>query len=163
MIVRLTAKMAKKIKALPSELLPAAANPFADWSAHLFTADRTQYVIVANTASLYSMVMYGRGITNDNAFLQRMTSYMSEFLEDDGYRFIYERLIISETGHISFSKTLNRSVTGSMNDLVRNAQFLLTENEISPYDLSFKLNKMPISYLKYDNPREAFGKLKAKE
>ena len=61
MIFRLSQKLAKKLKV--SSLKPASAdpNPFADWSAHLFTADRTQYLILTNTPSLYSMVIYGRG------------------------------------------------------------------------------------------------------
>ena len=42
---------------------------FADWSAHLFTAERTQYILISNTASLYSMVMFGRGITDDCRFI----------------------------------------------------------------------------------------------
>jgi hypothetical protein len=33
--------------------MPLDENPYADWSCHLFTADRTQYIILSNTASLY--------------------------------------------------------------------------------------------------------------
>lgn len=39
MIFRLSQKLAKKIKEAPSQSLPPDPNPFADWSAHLFTAD----------------------------------------------------------------------------------------------------------------------------
>ena len=159
MIVRLTAKLGKKIGVVPSRLLPADKNPFADWSAHLFTADRTQYILVSNTVSLYSMLMYGRGITDDNWFLQRVTNTMGELMQDDGYQFIYERIIAPETARILFSKALNRSVTGSMNELVYQAQMLLTEKEMSPYDASFKLNEVLLSYLNYDHPRNAFGNM----
>jgi hypothetical protein len=60
MVFRLSQKLGKKLKegTLPS--LPPDENPYADWSAHLFTADRTQYIIVTNTKSLYSVVMFGR-------------------------------------------------------------------------------------------------------
>ena len=163
MIVRLTAKTAKKIKISPSESLPADTNPFIDWSTHLFSSDRVQYFLLTNTASLYSMVMYASGITNDSAFLKRITNYMGEFMRDDGFQFLYERLIAPETASILFSKTLNRSVTGSMNDLIYNAKVELTEGDMSPYDVSFKLNETPMSYLKYDHPREAFNKLLAQE
>jgi hypothetical protein len=54
MIFRLSAKLTVKLKLRPSEVLPPDPNPFADWSAHLFPADRTQYLIISNTASLYS-------------------------------------------------------------------------------------------------------------
>jgi len=60
LILRLSQNLAKKVDA--GSLKP---NPFADWSAHLFTADRAQYVIVTNTTSLYSVVMRGSGIASD--------------------------------------------------------------------------------------------------
>jgi hypothetical protein len=65
MIFRLSAKLGKKLKFSPTEVLPAHTNPFADWSAHLFTADRAQYILISNTISLYSRVIFGRGITDD--------------------------------------------------------------------------------------------------
>ena len=159
MIVRVTAKLGKKIHLNPEKSLPADDNPFVDWSAHLFTADRTQYILITNTASLYSMVMFGRGIANDGQFLDRITSYMSEFIRDNGYEFIYERLIMPSMGSISFSKALNRSVTGSMNDLVFLAKTRLVEQEVSPYDVSFWLNEVPMSYLKMARPKDAFEAL----
>lgn len=159
MIIRVSAKLSKKIHLTPEKSLPADENPFADWSAHLFTADRTQYILITNTASLYSMVMFGRGIANDWQFLDRITSYMSEFIRDNGYEFIYERLIAPSMGNVAFSKALNRSVTGSMNDLVFMAKTRLVEQEVSPYDVSFWLNEVPMSYLKMGRPKDAFEAL----
>jgi len=79
---------------------------------------------------------------------------------DDGYQFIRERLFIPEASTISIAKALNRTVIGSMNELVLYAQRILSAEEISPYDLSFKLNDILMSYIDYDRPREAFGKMK---
>ena len=60
MILRLSQKLCTKIKAGSLKTMPLDENPFADWSAHLFVVDRTQYIIVSNTASIYSCVMYGK-------------------------------------------------------------------------------------------------------
>lgn len=51
MIFRLSQRLAAKLKegSLPS--LPLDENPYADWSAHLFTADRTQYIIIYHHSS----------------------------------------------------------------------------------------------------------------
>jgi hypothetical protein len=163
MIVRVSAKLGKKIHLAPEKSLPADDNPFADWSTHLFSADRTQYILITNTASLYSMVMFGRGITHDGQFLDRITSYMSEFIRDNGYGFIYERLIMPSMASVMFSKALNRSVTGSMNDLVFMAKTRLVEREVSPYDVSFWLNEVPMSYLKMGRPKDAFQALNVSE
>jgi hypothetical protein len=66
MIFRISQKLAKKLKEGELPSLPLDENPYADWSAHLFTVARTQYIIMANTKSLYSVVMYGTGITDDS-------------------------------------------------------------------------------------------------
>ncbi len=59
MIIRLSQKLCTKIKAGKLKEMPLDENPYADWSANLFVVDRTQYIILSNTASLYSCVMYG--------------------------------------------------------------------------------------------------------
>lgn len=160
MIVRITSKLGKKIGESPRQTFPLDPNPFVDWTAHLFTADRTQYILVTNTASLYSTVIYGRGITNDSAFLECLTSAIGQFLRDDGNGFFYERFVVSSMGTIYFAKTLDRVVTGSMNDLVKQARFHLTTEEISPYDLSFVLNDVPmLAYLGGKSPAMAFKAL----
>lgn len=163
MIFRFTHKLGKKLRFIPFDTLPLHSNPFADWTAHLFTAQRVQYIIITNTASLYSMILYGKGITDDGTFIKWAISYMRDFMSHDDHDFIYESLIAPEVGQVYLSKTLNRAVTGSMNDLVRIAKIQLTEHDMSPFDVSFQLNKVPMSMLNYDNPREAFESLKVSE
>lgn len=163
MIFRLTQKLTKKIKISPSRCLPLDRNPFTDWTAHLFTAQRAQYIIVTNTQSLYSMVMYGRGISDDNQFLQMTLSYMREFMADDSNEFLFRRLIAPRTRDISFSKTGDRRVLGSINDLVFHAKIHLVEGEMSPFDVSLRLNDIPMSFLGYNNPKEAFTAMRLEE
>lgn len=156
MILRLSQKLCTKLKAGSLKTMPLDDNPFADWSANLFVADRTQYIIVSNTKSLYSMVLFGKGITDDSHFIERALSSLREFMQDDGQQFIYRRFIAPASGTVSFAKALDRSVTGSMNDLIVHAKMWLIERELSPYDVGFKLNEIPFSSLKYANPKEAF-------
>lgn len=159
MIMRLSQKLGKKIKEAPTRVLPLHANPYADWSAHLFTAARVQYVLLTNTASLYSVVLYGAGITDDNQLITRGLNQIREVMADDGQEFCYLRFIAPATRSIQFSKALNRSVVGSMNDLVQGSQYWLIDGESSPYDISFKLNETPMATLGYANPREALKAL----
>jgi hypothetical protein len=159
MIFRLSQKLAKKLKIPLPRPVPADPNPFADWSAHLFAADRTQYLILTNTPSFYSTVIYGRGISYDSQFLDRALGSIREFMVDDGQEFIYRRLIAPASGTVRFTSALNRSVTGSINDLVYHAKFWLVERELSLFDTSFKLNEVPMSYFDYRTPREVFKAL----
>ncbi len=161
MIIRLSQKMAKKIKVSKLPEIPLDPNPYADWSGHLFTADRSQYIIFSNTRSLYSCLLFGRGITDDSEFIARSLASLREFIEDDGQAFTYQRFIAPTTTTVSFGKAFNRSVTGSINDLVQSAKIYL-EDDLSPHDIGFKLNRTPLSALtdiegrKYASPNEAF-------
>ena len=52
MIFRLSQKLRTKIKVGPLGEMPLDENPYADWSCHLFTADRTQYIMLTNTTGV---------------------------------------------------------------------------------------------------------------
>src|SRR3954451_24643079 len=87
MIFRLSQKLNAKIKAGALRALPLHENPLADWSAHLFVVGRTQYLLLSNTKSLYSTVMYGKGVTTDSRFIERALGGIREFTEADGQAF----------------------------------------------------------------------------
>lgn len=74
MILRLSHALGTKIKAGTLKPMPLDTNPYADWSCHLFTADRTQYILVANATALYSCVLYGQGITSESRFIAQLRS-----------------------------------------------------------------------------------------
>lgn len=166
MIFRITQKLNKKIGIGPLPTVPPKESPWGDWSARLFTADRTQYILLSHTTSLYSVVMFGRGITYDGQFIERATSNIREFMTDDGLELIYKNFIAPETERVRFSAALNRSVTGSMNDLEAAAKIYLADYEVAPLDVGFKLNETPMSAIGttkrggYATPREAFMRLR---
>jgi hypothetical protein len=160
MILRLTQKLAKKIKEAPAASLASEVNPYADWSGHVFTADRTQYIIVSNTMSLYSMVFYGSGVTDLSRFMGDLQSFMADYMSRDGYEFQFRRFIVPEMTEIRISKLTDRQVIGSMDDLVYNCKVHLIENGLSPFDAAQRINDMPMSYLNYASPKEAFARMK---
>ena len=146
-IFRPTQILAKRLHlVLPTAAAPVTA-PFADWCAHGFTADRYLYVIVTNTHSLFSVVTHGTGITSEDSFLQRALSAMREVLGDSGRIFAWEQHIAPATSSVQFAKYTDRRVMGSMNDLIYLAKNYLIDRDLSPIELSAKLNKTPMSYL----------------
>jgi hypothetical protein len=151
MTFRLSQKLGTKIKAGSLAGAPLDANLLADWSCHLFTADRTQFIILCNTPSLYSCVLLGKGITDSTKFVERALICIRE---QAGFR----RWVEPASAAASFAKALNRSVTGSMNDLVFGAKLFLTDG-LSPHEIGFRLNETPLSALRYSNPREVFKSL----
>src|ERR1700730_18645970 len=119
MIFRLSKKLNAKIKTGTLANLPLDENPFAAWSAGLFLVERTQYILLSNTKSLYSTVLPGKGVTDESTFIERALSSIREFMEGDDQGAAYERFIAPATGTVRFAKALNRSVTGSMNDMTK--------------------------------------------
>lgn len=168
MILRLSQKLNSKIKVGRLGELPLDENPFADWSAHLFVVDRTQYIILSNTASLYSCVMYGKGISDAGRFIERGLSTIREFMEADGLSDIYQEFITPSSTTVTFGKAINRKVTGSINELVMSATFALESGEVAPHQVGFGLNGLLLSAIAskedrgYGKPREVFLRLSAR-
>jgi len=88
-------------------------------------------------------------------------SSVREFMDADGQEGVYERLVTPLSGSVRFAKALNRSVTGSMNDMVNHAAFWLASGDVSPIEIGSRLKGIPMSALKHDRsthgfPRDAF-------
>ena len=156
MIFRLSDKLNAKIKAGTLATLPLDENPFADWSAGLFLVGRSQYILLTNTKSLYSTVLPGKGITDEKTFVERALSSLREFMDADGQEGVYERLVVPVSGSVQFAKALNRSVTGSMNDMTKHAAYYLAAGDVSPIEIGSRLKGIPMSALKHDRSTHGF-------
>ena len=156
MIFRLSEKLKAKIKAGTLATLPLDENPLADWSAGLFLVGRSQYILLTNTKSLYSTVLAGKGVTDEKTFVERPLSSLREFMDADWQESVYERLVAPVSGSVRFAKALNRSVTGSMNDMAKHAAFYMTEDDVAPSEIGYRLNGIPMSALKHGGSTHGF-------
>ena len=166
MIFRITQKLSAKIKAGPTATVQLDANPFADWSAAVFQVGRTQYLLLTNTTSLYSTVIPGKGITSEELFVEAALEGIREQLDHSGYPGVFDRHVASNGNPVAFSKALNRSVTGSMNDMTKLAKLYLTDRDCSLIEIASRLNDTPMSALeqggsKYGFPRRVFAAMVA--
>jgi hypothetical protein len=164
MIFRLSEKLNAKIKTGTLAILPLDENPLADWSAGLFLVGRTPYILLTNTKSLYSTVLPGKGVTDESAFIERALSSIRVFMEADGQQGVYERFVAPASGSVRFAKALNRSVTGSMNDMTKHAAYWLAGGDVSPIEIGSRLKEIPMSALRHDGsgygfPRDVFEAL----
>jgi len=163
-IIRFSQKLAAKIHETDLQPAPAAQNPYLDWHAHLFTARRAQYIIMSNSNSLFSAVIHGAGITHFNAFLNSMSDMLKEILHELNTGMIYQRIIAPGFANIKIAKKQDKKVIGAMNDMIFFAKLVLNEEEISPYDLSLKLNNYMIRIQgEHGVPRKVFLGMKMEE
>lgn len=161
MILRLTAKLAQKIGLDPLPALPydKGMPPLLDWHAHLFTVQRMQYILATNTASLYSLLVPGRGITTDRQFVQALSDSLQAFLSGQGQQPTAAGGLPSPDQDAAFAKITDRHILGSMNDLIFQSKIRMGEGQQTPFTVSYYLNETPMSYLKYRSPKAAFQEL----
>lgn len=154
--------MAKKLKINQLPTVNDDPGPYLEWYSNVFRANRVQYIITTEAKSLLTIVMYGRGITDENTFIRNWLGLLRDYLLDIGGEFILQRIIGPQTDEFSFAKTASRSILGSMNDMVDMSKFMLRVKDMSPWDLADFTNQTPFSALDYRNPFEAFKDLKIK-
>jgi hypothetical protein len=158
-ILRLSDKLSKRIGIRPIESLPMSANPFADWSSHVFTAGRSEYILSTNTSTLYSVVFSAQGIKGEAAFRSNMHAQLRATMMEDGFEFHYKRLVDVEADVLSYSKALSRGVSGSMNDMAELACYSLEVQEKSLEQVTRLLNDTRFSVIGGSGPRDVFRRM----
>lgn len=164
MILRLSQRLARKIQAGPFAEMPSADHPWDDWSCRLFVAQRTEYIIISNTASLYSCVMPGQEIVDPDGFLNRLRYTMGGFFKADQQPHAYQRLIAAASAGVTFAKFVDRSVMVSMADHVHGSKLFLSDG-LPTNEIGVRLNNTPMRVLmdcagrRYARPREVFERL----
>ena len=158
MIIRLTQKLAKKIKVVPAPALPPHDHPLLDWTANLFMVSRWQCIILTNSVSLYSVVFPGKGVPSGQALMEQGMKALDDCLTRDGILGLYVFDIAPATDSVNFCKAGEKSVLASMNQLVFQIKCDLLELGHPLPVVNRRLNRIPMSKLKY---RFAFDELLA--
>ncbi len=147
MIFRLSQKLNDKIKVGKLGAMPLDENPLADWSAQLFAVGRTQYILLANTKALRSTVLVAKGVTSGTDFVELGLGSIRGILEADGHASVYEQVVAPACSPIFYAKALNRSVTGSLNDMIKHASYWLALGDVGMEEIGARLKETPMSAL----------------
>lgn len=153
MIFRLTQKLATKIKVVPVAPLPPHEDPFLDWTAHLIMVSRWQCILFTNSRCFYSIVMAGKSVANEKAFVEKGLSALREYMALDGCANLFDAHIAPNTSSIRICKASDRCVLGSMNDLIYQVKGCLLEAGLPLQLVNVRLNETPLSMLKHHNPK----------
>jgi len=159
MLIRFTDKLSKKLKIGPLTKVVDDPGRYLEWYAHLFTANRYQYILVTEASSLFSIVMYGKGINHDGKFIEQLIDQLREYLEETENQVIFDRIIAPTLGAIMISKTSSKKVLGSMNDMVSLSKRVLEDEETIPWDLANFINRTPFKAIAYKTPTKAFREM----
>ena len=159
MVLRVTKKLAQKLKIGSLEELEENVSAFEEWYGHLFTADKIQYILLTNAYSLYSVILPGKGITDSSKLVESADLWLTEVLMEEGCGELAERFIHKPREAVEAFKTKDRGVLGSMNDMIFHAKFYLREYHLPLVETAKRLNEIPYSFLKYKNPLDVLKKM----
>ena len=138
--------------------MPVVTKRVADWCAHEFLVSRRRYLIFCNTASLYPVVTEARGVTDQDALVKCLMTALRLNLADGPHAYAYERWIAPGGTEVQWAPIPDRSVLGSINDLIFAAKWGLVDGK-SPAELSGWLARTPLSVLGMNSPDRVFPKI----
>jgi len=153
MIIRLSQQLARKFKLTELATAPLLDDPLRDWSMQMFVFDRKQYVIICNTVTLYSAVFLAAKLIKPHALVVTGLQAIGEQLEADHLLDAYQQRCTSGSSVVTYAKSLNRSVTGSMNEQIIRATNALADEE-NLFVTSSDVNLNLLSILKDEHGRK---------
>ncbi len=167
-IIHCTKKLLNELGALGGKM--PAKHPtgvFGPWHANLIRIERRKCVLFTNDRTLYSFLVPGVKKKDDihDLFLVNLNAQLAA----EGLRQGERLKALTESGEIAFAPTANRSVLGSMNDLVNRVEFLISRagglEKADMLRVNMMLNRVPMGALKYhydiEKVYELFGRTDA--
>ena len=150
--IRCTTKLLKELGIKPTNA-PDQSPGLYDWHANLLWLNRKKYVLFTNDQALYSLLMYWTRTPRSADFLERFKLGLFKSLMSEGLIDAQIEYLLSKHSQITVTKTNNRSVLGSMNDLNFQIKSMirvsggLTDADLS--EINRHLNRIPMGAIKY--------------
>jgi hypothetical protein len=119
--------------------------------------------MVTNSRSLFSVFMHGAGVTDFSEFIDRLSDTFKDVLHGIGADLIFQRIIVPGMKEVRFAKAQEKRIISSMNDNVGFAKAVLIDDNISPYELTFEVNKNIHALTGYARTTEVFLSMKTGE
>lgn len=151
-IMRCTAKLLSELSVKPTKV-PDQTSSLYDWHANLLWLDRKKYVLFTNDQTLYSLLVHWAKTPRSADFLERFRLGLFKSLVSEGLAEARLEYFLNEYARATITKTNNRSVLGSMNDLTFQIKSMihvrdgLADTDLS--EISRQLNRIPMGAIKY--------------
>ncbi len=150
--VRCTHKLLKELRVKPVEFETTGEMSVRDWHANLLTLSRKKCILVTHTLSLYSFFIYGVTRKDFDNFKALFNDHLRAQLKSEG---LSKPALFDPEGDdvdLIITKTNNRSVLGSMNELSYGLEFAVWdwEGSESPDEVKMAdyVNDTPMTAIK---------------
>ncbi len=154
MTVRCTRKLRKYLKAeVAPERPDASTTRLGDWYANLMFTKRRRLILYVSERSLLPVFVPAK---NPSALVSRLQTSLSPILSALGVLPELSAHEIFEMNRYEIGSTINRSVLGSLTELIFQARWILDDYpEMDLVRLALEVAETPCSPIKYETPRSA--------
>jgi Domain of unknown function (DUF6933) len=151
-IIYCTKKLLNELGALGSKMpVGHPTGMFGPWHANLIRIKRKKCILFTNDGTLYSFLV--PGVKKKDDFHDLFLMNLNAHLAGEGLRQGEILKALAEYSDIAIAPTSNRSVLGSMNDLVNQVEFLIHRagglEKADMLRVNMMLNRVPMGALKY--------------
>jgi hypothetical protein len=146
------------IKNANSFKLPNANNDIEAWHCNLFDYGTIYAILLTHDKTLFSFFIYGLEKDDFKYFTEIIQQNVFKTMLNLGFEQKKFEIILESMENMRFSKTDDKSVLASMNQLMPHI-YTLMDRETELLDIIQSVNDMVNQKLNYNTPREKFEKL----
>ena len=129
-----------------------------NYHCNLLKFGRYNCVLLTNDKTLFSFFIYGLKANDFKNFEESIGQPIFKILIELGFSQNQFEKVLDSLQNIQYSKTSNRSVISSMNDMKNQIEAYLYSGD-NLYEINRKLNNTPYKYVGYNYPTDLFKEL----
>jgi hypothetical protein len=129
-----------------------------NWHCNIFDYGKIYGVLITNDKTLFSFYLFGYRTSDFKYFTEIIREDIFKIMVNSGFEQKQFEIILDSMENITFSKSDNRGILASMNQMMPYIHNSLEQQE-GLIDINVGLNEMINSKLDWKNPREAFEAL----
>ena len=150
--IQCTQKLLKEVgQEYKGAIIPTV--PLGDWHANLLLLDRRKCVLFTNDLTRYSFLVAGLKKPDFKMLDEIFRQNLFKCLLRDGFSQEAIEKVLDEIREVVFTRTSDRSVLGTMNDMAQILKWTIQDEGGLKYvdlgELMDKLNRMPLKPLGY--------------
>ena len=161
-IIGCTKKLLSELKEKPAEIQQIPSE-LSGWHANLFRVDRRKCILFTHDKTLYSLFIPGLLKTHFQNIIEVFSQNLFKSLLSENLTQNLIELVLDDISKIKITKTNNRSVLGSMNDLIFHIKFVIAQNgglmNTDIFELNHNLNRIPMGAIAMDYSIDALKNL----
>ncbi len=156
--LQLTKKLSDTLKVDMVEIDTSNYSDIDNYHCNLLKFGRTNCVLITNDKTLFSFFIYGLKAKDFKNFEESISQPIFKILVELGFSQSQFEKVLDSLQNIQYSKTSNRSVISSMNDMKKFIEMALYGGE-SILNINKRINHIPYKINGYKQSMELFQEL----